>query len=615
VATRKLTIALLWIVAAIAPGAYGAPAYQGMSYTPWSENVLLSADSDQSIANMAAVGVDTVALNVWSFQDDEYATDIALDFSRYSASLPSIEHAIDEIHSQGMQVMLKPMVDLRNGAWRAGIVPSTAWFNEYKSYMNDWATFADDNGVEMLSVGCELSGTQSWESSWREVIAGVRARYSGPLTYSANHDAYGSIAWWDDLDYVGIDAYFQLASQNDPTLAQLQASWQGLATTIQTWRTGQGLTQNVLFTEVGYRSADGAVQAPWDYSTTGTVDLQEQVDAYTALLSVMTNRSWFDGAFWWNWETNPNAGGSSDTGYTPQNKPAQNVVSACYLNGDCGETSGGTARETLYSWEPDLEGWQVPSYHNKPASLAQSTIGATDGDHSLAVSETVATAGESHFSWNATVQFSGDDYAALAAALADGAENYMLELDVTYDTDFIPSVTTWMNGSIAFQSNSGWSQVDGVAGTNGHTDQTITLSLPLTSWSTLTPGSSFYTMIIAMNGNWGAGTATVFYDNLVLVNLNGLEGDYNGDGVVDAADYTVWRDSLGQTGANLPADGDGDGEVTEADYTFWRERFGNTASSGSLAVDFDRAAVPEPATGVLLLLAMAGFVLFRRGTR
>jgi hypothetical protein len=57
-----------------------------------------------------------------------------------------------------------------------------------------------------------------------------------------------------------------------------------------------------------------------------------------------------------------------------------------------------------------------------------------------------------------------------------------------------------------------------------------------------------------------------------------LRGDYNVDGAVDAADYVVWRKTLGQTGipAFSGADGDGDGDVTQADYIVWRANFGRT---------------------------------------
>jgi hypothetical protein len=60
-------------------------------------------------------------------------------------------------------------------------------------------------------------------------------------------------------------------------------------------------------------------------------------------------------------------------------------------------------------------------------------------------------------------------------------------------------------------------------------------------------------------------------------------GDYNRNGVVDAADYTVWRDTLGaNVAAYTKADGDGNGAVNQADYTKWRANFGTTGDSGVL---------------------------------
>ena len=50
-------------------------------------------------------------------------------------------------------------------------------------------------------------------------------------------------------------------------------------------------------------------------------------------------------------------------------------------------------------------------------------------------------------------------------------------------------------------------------------------------------------------------------------------GDYNGNGIVDAADYSVWRDTLGST-TDLRADGNGDGVVNSEDYSFWKSHFG-----------------------------------------
>ena len=82
-----------------------------------------------------------------------------------------------------------------------------------------------------------------------------------------------------------------------------------------------------------------------------------------------------------------------------------------------------------------------------------------------------------------------------------------------------------------------------------------------------------------------------------------MPGDYNRDGIVDAADYTVWRDTLGQTvAAGTGADSDGNGMIDQADYDNWVLDFGTTVGSspGSGAA----AAVPEPPTCRLALFAI-----------
>ncbi len=87
----------------------------------------------------------------------------------------------------------------------------------------------------------------------------------------------------------------------------------------------------------------------------------------------------------------------------------------------------------------------------------------------------------------------------------------------------------------------------------------------------------------------------------------GLTGDYNGDGVVDAADYTVWRDMLGQSGTGLAADGDGSGTVDEDDYDVWKSNYGHTDSSGTSTGGGSLATpgqVPEPGSLSLLLLGV-----------
>ncbi len=91
-----------------------------------------------------------------------------------------------------------------------------------------------------------------------------------------------------------------------------------------------------------------------------------------------------------------------------------------------------------------------------------------------------------------------------------------------------------------------------------------------------------------------------------------LVGDYNGNGVVDTADYIVWRKNSGTSNV-LPNDPIG-GMIGSAQFDQWRAHFGQPPASGSgvSANNSTDAAVPEPATLVLLMFAAAGWYL-RRG--
>lgn len=99
-------------------------------------------------------------------------------------------------------------------------------------------------------------------------------------------------------------------------------------------------------------------------------------------------------------------------------------------------------------------------------------------------------------------------------------------------------------------------------------------------------------------------------DSLTKVPDASTFGDYNRDGSVTSADYIVWRNSRGQTGAGLPSDGDGNGEVDDADLQMWRDHFGQSvggASGSGLAV-----SVPEPASLVLWVMVCLVSVWRRR---
>jgi hypothetical protein len=112
----------------------------------------------------------------------------------------------------------------------------------------------------------------------------------------------------------------------------------------------------------------------------------------------------------------------------------------------------------------------------------------------------------------------------------------------------------------------------------------------------------------------GAGRATgerEFFFNDLQVTAP-LTGDYNHNGVVDAADYTVWRDTLGQSvPAGTGADGSGDGTVNIADYNLWNSNFGIGLAATSQLPN----SVPEPGADELAVAAVGGLYYFAGSRR
>src|SRR6478736_2165882 len=84
--------------------------------------------------------------------------------------------------------------------------------------------------------------------------------------------------------------------------------------------------------------------------------------------------------------------------------------------------------------------------------------------------------------------------------------------------------------------------------------------------------------------------------------VHALFGDYNRNGIVDGADFVVWRKALGTSGVTAfsGADGDGDTTIDQDDYGVWRAHFGMTlpgpsAGSGTAATTYTAAGdVSEP---------------------
>jgi hypothetical protein len=303
---------------------------KGMTYATWNADALGRAASDASLHQLADTNTEWVAFVPTWYQAHYNSTEIGP-----AAKTPTDEsliHAIQQAHDLGLKVMLKPHVDLSDDAgisWRGEIeFPNAegweAWFQSYESFILHYAQLARDQGVDLLCVGTELTSSVWHEASWRAVVAKVRSVYEGPLTYAANwNEEYQLVKFWDALDYAGLDPYFPLSEQDRPMLEEIKAGWQPHLAEIERWQ--QQIRKPVIFTELGYKSIQGAARRPWE-DAIGPADVELQRDCYQAALETFWDRPWFSGVYWWHWGTHEKMGGPEHQGFTPQNKPAQAVV-------------------------------------------------------------------------------------------------------------------------------------------------------------------------------------------------------------------------------------------------------------------------------------------------
>ena len=242
---------------------------------------------------------------------------------------PQIRKILLQAHQLGIHTMLMPIVLLDHATgeqWRGGIKPRnwSAWFTSYRRYIVTVAGWAQRCHVAIFSVGSELISAEPHTTQWDQLIAAVRRVYRGKLTYSANWDHYTSVRFWNRLDYIGMNSYYDLARHNSPPVQNIIARWKPIANRIL--RFSDALGKPVLITEVGWDNLQNTLRKPWDYVGAGRIDPQVQLKAYKAFVRIwkFMPGGHFAGAFIWEWY--PGSKPTDYGTYSLQGEPALNLV-------------------------------------------------------------------------------------------------------------------------------------------------------------------------------------------------------------------------------------------------------------------------------------------------
>lgn len=328
-----------------APAAHAAVSswIKGTSIIPQSNSDFSTSDFQQSVRNFKDLGGNYINFIIPYYQGNSGSTDINPGWN--TPTDDSLISGIQFVHSLGMRVQISIYLETYSGEWRATINPGdrNTWYARYGDVLVKYGQIAQQQGADLYQLGAELITMASSVANsdntqrWNGMISRVRGIYSGPLTYSANRPQGGNawaseashIGFWDKMSYLGLSAYYEL--HGDGSVASLEGNWENLHNSLISPL--QNFGKPILFTEIGYRSVDGAHERPWDSWTGGPYDAQEQINDYTALLNYWNKHSYMQGVVLWWWSANPNYGGSGNTDYTPQNKPAQEVLKEWWIGG------------------------------------------------------------------------------------------------------------------------------------------------------------------------------------------------------------------------------------------------------------------------------------------
>lgn len=304
---------------------------------------LVSDEARKSLDLLLETGTDFVCLAISVKQDKYNSTEIYFNY-RNTPTDGDITDTVAYLHEKGVKVCLKPMVDTKDGVWRAYInFPDedmhggdsywAAWFDSYSAFMSHYAEIAEKTGCEMLCIGCEMVGTERKETYWRTLIGELRSMYHGKMTYNTNHGKEEKIKWFDALDYIGTSAYFPVGTESGSTKAEMVEKWEKVAEYFENLTATFG--KKVIFMEIGCRSALGCASMPWDFTHQDNPrSEEEQANFYESCLEVFKDKPWFSGMFWWDWSTriyNTAEEAGKDAQFNIHLKKAEKIIKNYYL--------------------------------------------------------------------------------------------------------------------------------------------------------------------------------------------------------------------------------------------------------------------------------------------
>lgn len=310
---------------------------RGVNFMPASSEI-----DDDFVDPLQGISANWISLVIYQYgkYDGMFYPELGYETKeqKWGETFEGIRKMINMSKSNGLNVMLKPSVWFPSFGWPGDFELTKEedwqeWEDCYRDYMLSLCAIAEETNVDLICIATEYKRAIALRPNyWKILIKEIREVYSGDLTYAANWDNFDQIPFWDQLDYIGVDAYFPLSEKKTPEVEELLGLWNGLEKRLKSFH--EKNKKPVIFTEYGYRSIDRATWKQWEVESVKeglNANHEAQKNGYQAIYESFWDEEWFEGGFLWNWNPyDPVAGGPNDTNYTPQNKPCELLIQKWY---------------------------------------------------------------------------------------------------------------------------------------------------------------------------------------------------------------------------------------------------------------------------------------------
>lgn len=301
---------------------------KGISFTSFGavRGSYANEETKASILNAKnTLGLTHITLCFLAYQDTAHSEEINFT-GPTTPDFEELETLIRYAQSLDLKVILKPMLDCKDGTWRAHInffdidVPCEpkwpVWFENYRKYIVAYAKIAQKTQCEMLVIGTEMVQTERRASDWIRVINEVRAVYEGLITYNTDKYQEENVSWWEHVDVISASGYYPI----EDITQEIQR--------IERFVTR--LNKPYFFAECGCPTRVGSMHNPNDWGFVGDYSEEEQAKWHHAFFDATITKPWLYGYTPWSWSHTTTPDSQKDDGYDVYQKPAAEVIKNFY---------------------------------------------------------------------------------------------------------------------------------------------------------------------------------------------------------------------------------------------------------------------------------------------